>query len=134
MRVVLDTNVLVSSLLFRGPTAAVHTAWTAGRFVPLVSRPVLDEYTRVLAYPKFGLTQGEIAWLVRHELLRWAEPVDVTSRVDAVKSDPPDNRFLELAADGKADLLVSGDSHLLDLGTWRNIPVLTVREFVERIG
>jgi len=134
MRVVLDTNVLVSSLLFRGPSAAVHGAWTAGRFIPLVSRPVLDEYTRVLAYPKFGLTREEISWLVRHELLRWADPVDVTSRLDAVKSDPPDNRFLELAVDGGADLLVSGGSHLLDLGTWRKIPILTVRRFVERLG
>jgi putative PIN family toxin of toxin-antitoxin system len=134
MRVVLDTNVLVSSLLFRGPAVAVHAAWTAGRFIPLVSRPVLDEYARVLAYPKLSLTREEISWLVRHELLRWADPVDVTSHVDTVKSDPPDNRFLELAVDGKADLLVSGDSHLLDLGTWRKIPILTVRRFVERLG
>lgn len=128
MRVVLDTNVLVSSLLFRGPSAAVHAAWTAGRFIPLVSRPVLEEYTRVLAYPKFSLTRDEISWLVHHELLRWAEPVEV------LNSDPPDNRFLELAVDGNAELLVSGDSHLLDLGTWRTIPILTVRRFVERLG
>jgi putative PIN family toxin of toxin-antitoxin system len=134
MRFVLDANVLVSSLLFRGHAAAVHAAWTAGRFVPLVSRQVMDEYTRVLAYPKFGLLRDEISWLVRRELLRWAEPVDVTSHVGVVKSDPPDNRFLELAVDGKADLLVSGDSHLLDLGTWRKIPILTVRGFIEQLG
>jgi putative PIN family toxin of toxin-antitoxin system len=134
MRFVLDTNVLVSSLLFRGHAAAVHAAWTADRFVPMVSRQAMDEYTRVLAYPKFGLSRDEIAWLVRHELLRWAEPVHVTSRVDTIRADPPDNRFLELAADGKADLLVGGDSHLLDLGTWRKIPILTVRGFAERLG
>ncbi len=130
MRVVLDTNVFVSALLFRGPAAAVHSAWTAERFVPLISRSVLDEYTRVLAYPKFSLTEEEVSRLIRNELLRWAEPVNVTSRVAAVRNDPADNRFLELAIDGRADLVVSGDAHLLELGAWEGIPILPVRRFL----
>jgi putative PIN family toxin of toxin-antitoxin system len=133
MRVVLDTNVLVSALLFRGPAAAVHAAWASGRFVPLVSHPVLDEYIRVLAYPKFALTEEEIGWLIRHELLRWAEPVTVTTRVAAIGNDPADNRFLELAIDGQAELVVSGDAHLLDLGAWKGIPILTVRRFLDSL-
>jgi putative PIN family toxin of toxin-antitoxin system len=131
---VLDTNVFVSSLLFRGPASAVHAAWTAGRFVPLVSRPVLEEYARVLAYAKFHLTENEIGGLLRSELLRWAEPVTVTCRVDAVGEDPADDRFLELAVDGGADLLVSGDRHLLGLGSWGRTPILTVRNFLDRPG
>jgi hypothetical protein len=134
MRVVLDTNVLVSALLFRGPAAAVHAAWTAGRFVPLISHQTLDEYVRVLAYPKFSLAEEEIGWLIRHELLRWAEPVTVTTSVDAVRNDPADNRFLELAVDGNADLVASGDRHLLDLGSWRGIPILSTRDFLDRLG
>jgi len=134
MRVVLDTNVLVSALLFRGPAAAVHAAWVSGRYVPLVSTPVLDEYLRVLAYPKFSLTEEEIGWLIRHELLRWAEPVTVTTRVDAVRDDPADNRFLELAIDGRADVVASGDRHLLELESWRGIPILSARDFLDRLG
>ena len=133
MRVVLDTNVFVSAVLFRGPASAMHAAWTAGQFVPLVSRPVLDEYVRVLAYPKFGLTEEEIGWLIRRELLRWAEPVNVSTRVAAVQKDPADNRFLELAVDGRVDFLTSGDSHLLDLGSWQGIPILTVRGFLDTL-
>ena len=133
MRVVLDTNVLVSALLFRGPATEVHAAWVSRRFVPLVSNPVLDEYIRVLAYPKFSLTEEEIGWLVRHELLRWAEPVTVTTRVDAVRDDPADNRFLELAIDGRAELVVSGDSHLLALGSWEGTPILAVRSFLDSL-
>lgn len=133
MRVVLDTNVFISALLFRGPVAAVHAAWTAGRFAPLISRSVLDEYTRVLACPKFSLTEEEVGWLIRNELLRWAEPVTVTSRVAAVRNDPADNRFLELAIDGRADLVASGDAHLLGLQSWKGVPIVTVRRLLEAL-
>jgi uncharacterized protein len=134
MRVVLDTNVLVSSLLFKGPVSGIHDARTEARFTSLISKPVLEEYARVLAYPKFDLSETDIAGLLGSELLRHAEPVDVASRVNAVKADPPDNRFLELAVDGGADFIVSGDRHLLDLDSWRGIPILGAREFLDRLG
>jgi uncharacterized protein len=131
---VLDTNVVISSLLFRGPLSAIHAAWTSKRFVLLLSRQVLGEDARVLVFPKFRLSEADIAGLIRNELLQFAEPVEVVSRVDAVRADPDDNRFLELAVDGNADLVVSGDRHLLDLGTWRDIPILSSRGFLERLG
>ena len=133
MNIVLDTNVFVSSLLFRGPASEVHAAWTAGRFVPLVSKMALEEYTRVLACTKLRLSEAEIGGLLRNELLRYAEPVVVSSRIDAVKDDPADNRFLELAIDGRADLVVTGDRHLLDLGSWRGTPIVGVRGFLNRL-
>jgi putative PIN family toxin of toxin-antitoxin system len=134
VKVVLDTDAFASSLLFKGPVSAIHAAWTEARFIPLVSGPVLEEYARVLAYPKFDLSEPDIAGLLGSELLRHAEPVDVASRVNAVKADPPDNRFPELAGEGGADFIVSVDRHLLDLGSRRGIPILGAREFLDRQG
>jgi uncharacterized protein len=134
MRVVLDANVVISSLLFRGPLSAIHAAWTSERFVLLLSRQVLGEHARVLAYPKFRLSEAEIAGLLRSELLQYAEPVEVVSRVDTVRADPADNRFLELAVDGNADLVASGNRHLLDLVSWRGIPILSARGLLDRLG
>ncbi len=60
--------------------------------------------------------------------------VDVTSRIDTIKVDPSDNAFLECAVDGRADYIVSGDRHLLGLGTYRGIQIISPREFLAREG
>jgi uncharacterized protein len=61
---VLDTNVLISALLFRGETAGVHRAILEGRLGPLITEPILKEYLRVLAYPKLRLSESEIRYLL----------------------------------------------------------------------
>jgi predicted nucleic acid-binding protein len=75
-RVVLDTNVVASALLFPGPTTAqVRRAWISGSIVPLVCRDTTLELVRVLAYPRFGLTEEEISQLLA-EYLPWCEVLD----------------------------------------------------------
>ena len=64
----------------------------------------------------------------------YREMVHVTSHVDVIKEDPPDNQFLACAIDGKADLIVSGDHHLLDLKTYQGIPIVTARDFLNRLS
>ena len=117
MRVVLDTNVVVSALVFGGGAAGrMRTAWQAGAFMPLVSTPTAQELVRVLAYPKFRLSAGD-----REELLADYLPYTTTVRIpDPPPSvpecrDPFDVMFLELALVGKAKILVSGDRDLLAL-------------------
>ena len=117
MRVVLDTNVVVSALVFGGGTAGrLRTAWQAGAFMPLVSTPTAQELVRVLAYPKFRLSAAD-----REELLADYLPYTTTVRIpDPPPSvpqcrDPFDVMFLELALIGKAKVLVSGDRDLLAL-------------------
>ena len=75
MRIVLDTNAVISALLFRGVSSKLVSLWQNGLITPLLSREVLDEYLRVLSYPKFELSEKEIKELIQEEILPYAEVV-----------------------------------------------------------
>jgi predicted nucleic acid-binding protein len=77
IRAVLDTNVLLSALLFGGRLEGLHRAWRAGRLRLVLSRETTDELLRVMAYPKFRLTRDEITFLFDTELLPFAEVVEL---------------------------------------------------------
>jgi putative PIN family toxin of toxin-antitoxin system len=131
-RVVLDTNVVLSALLFgSGPAARVRAGWQAGLFMPLASTATAHELVRVLAYPKFKLSAAE-----QHELLAdvmpWMQVVRVPDPPPKVPAcpDPHDLPFLQLAVAGKAKALVSGDRDLLSLSGARGVcPILSVDAF-----
>ena len=131
-RMVLDTNVVLSALLFAsGAVARVRAGWQAGRFVPLASTATAHELVRVLAYPKFRLSAAE-----QHELLAdvmpWMHVVEIPDPPPAVPAcrDPHDAPFLQLAVAGKARALVSGDRDLLSLAGARGVcPILSVEAF-----
>jgi putative PIN family toxin of toxin-antitoxin system len=134
---VLDTNVVVSALLFGGgPAAQVRTAWMAGRFVPLASAATAQELVRVLGYPKFRLTTDEQQDLLA-DYLPWVQVVRIP---DPPPVAPPcrdrfDLPFLHLAIAGKADALVSGDKALLVLAGTRGLcPVLSVEAFCRELA
>jgi len=131
-RVVLDTNILISALIFRGPLNALVQHWQEGKIRLLVSKDVLLEYLRALSYPKFKLSKADVLSLVKENVLPFAETVKVKTSVSVVREDPEDDKFLALAVDGKADAIVSGDKHLLDLGNFRGIPILRANKFLER--
>jgi len=133
IRVVLDTNVLVSIALPGSRLQPLVDAWQQGRCRLLISSDIFDEYLRVLTYPKFQLTAEDIKQLLERDLRPYAELVRVTSRVDAVVIDPADNKFLACALDGRADVVVSGDRHLLTLKQFRSIPILTARQLLDRL-
>ena len=131
-RVVLDTNIVLSALLFgRGRLAWLREAWQAGHFVPLVGHDTAQELIRVLGYPKFRLSRVEQEALLA-DFLPFAEVVAVGTRPDDLPAvrDPYDVMFLALARHAKADVLVSGDA---DLQAIRDelvgIPILTAAEF-----
>lgn len=116
-RVVLDTNVVLSALVFAaGTTARLRQAWQAGLCVPLASTATAKELVRVLAYPKFKLGAAEQEELLG-DYLPFAEVVPVPEPPPRVPDcrDPHDLPFLHLAAAGKADALVTGDADLLAL-------------------
>jgi putative PIN family toxin of toxin-antitoxin system len=133
MRVVLDTNTLVSALLFRGTACRLVPLWQSGRMTLLVSRPILEEYLRVFAYPKFRLTEQEIRGLVEEEVLPFVETVRPTRQLLVPCRDPEDQKFLECAVTGRARYLVTGDQDLRVLGTYRRVSILNVGEFLEAI-
>ena len=130
MRVVLDTNVFISSLLFSGEVSRLPDLWERKAFTPLISKQVLEEYIRVLSYPKFNLKQEEIDYIIKEQFLLYSEPIQVTKHITLIKDDPEDNKFLSLAAAGKAEYIVSGDRHILALKDWKQGRILSVREFL----
>jgi putative PIN family toxin of toxin-antitoxin system len=118
LRVVLDTNVVLSALVFRGGAAGqARQAWQRGLVLPLASTATAQELVRVLAYPKFRLSQAE-----QHELLADYLPYAETVRIPQPPPTVPDCRdvldvpFMHLAVAGRAQALVTGDHDLLALG------------------
>ena len=132
-RVVIDTNVFISALLFRGPFSRLVSFWQKGTVSVLLSSEVLKEYAKVLAYPKFKLTKKEIKGIIEQELLPYVIPVKVKKHLNIIAQDPEDNKFLELAKEGSADYILSGDKHLLELKDFRGIKIVTPAEFFDLI-
>ena len=137
-RVVLDTNVIVSGLLSRkGAPAQVLDAWRERRFLLVASPAIVAEVSAALHYPhirhKYVLVEAdnqEILALLEHDALLVPGNSDVAG---SVPLDAKDEMFLACAVDGQVDMIVSGDHHLLELGAYRDIPIITVRQFLERL-
>lgn len=131
-KAVLDTNVVVSALLFRGELSRLHVLWRKKAFTIAASREIIEEYIGVLAYPKFKLTEKEIEALVQEELLPYIEPVTVNEATKGISVDPDDDKFLACAEAAKAHFIVSGDAHLLDLKTYKGCPIVTAEKFLKK--
>ena len=129
MRVVLDTNILISAFVFPGGTPETVYRLALEERVQLVTSPaLLAEFGRVLA-EKFRWSPSRAGEAVAH-VARVGLVVEPSERVRAVKADPTDDRILEAASEGKADTIISGDSHLHRLGSWQGIPVVTAATFL----
>jgi uncharacterized protein len=131
IRVVLDTNVLVSALLFGGMLNRLVDKWKSGTVVPVFSRATFAEFRRVLAYPRFALTESEIRALIEDEVLPYFDVVDTLDDVRGACRDPGDDIFLSCAVAAEVDAIVSGDKDLLEMGCFRGIPIISVRDFLK---
>lgn len=138
-RVVLDTHIVVSALLFAGgPAGQVRRAWQSGRLLPLASRDTVAEIVRVLAYPKFKLSADEQRELLA-DYLPHAAPVTISDPPPPVPPcrDVHDLPFLHLAAAGRAKALVTGDTDLLVLagiGGLGRCRILTLAELLAMLS
>lgn len=124
-RVVLDTNVVLSALLFaQGRLSWLRPAWQHGRLVPLLCRETATELLRVLGYPKFRLSPADRQALLA-EFLPYAESFVLPSPWPPLPPcrDEADKAFLSLALAARADALVSGDGHLLSLREAFPLPI-----------
>ena len=128
MRVVLDTNIFISAVL-GGRLAVIVDEWKAGKFKLIVTDAIAREYLEVMNRPKFKISQGEIV-AISDYLLQLGEFVTSEEEIHVILVDPTDNKFLEAALAGKVDLIVSGDNHMLELKSFREIPIITAREFI----
>jgi uncharacterized protein len=137
MRVVLDTNLWVSGLLWRGLPWQLLQLAEQGLVEPCMSAAMAAELAEVLAYPKLaprlqqlGVTAAELAQRAVSLASVWDVP-DFDGE-PIVKADPDDDIFLRCAASVSATYIVSGDSHLLDLESYAAIPIVTARTFFVR--
>lgn len=131
--VVIDTNVLVSCLLFGDRLERLRELWQAKTIIPLVSRETFDELCRVLSYPKFSLSPKEIRTIIDAEVLPYFEVVEIKSEIRDVCRDPQDDKFLAVAANGMASWLITGDKDLLVLQVFRQTKIITPGEFLKQI-
>ena len=128
--VVIDTNVLVSALLFGGTPGKLIPLWKSGKIQPHVSQEMVDELLRVLAYPKFELTENEIHYLFYVEILPFCKVVSVKSAPVIINEDPSDDMFLICAKAVQAKALITGDQHLLALKSFGTTSILTPKQFL----
>ena len=123
-RVVIDTNVLVSAIIGHGKPRRL-LGQVLGGHSAVASKEMLAELADVLAREKFSLTPGQIARFLAI-YMRSSEVVNLGRRIDAVEADPVDNVVLGTAVNGRATLVVTGDRHLLEIGEFEGIRIVTV--------
>ena len=133
IKAVLDTNVIVSALLFEGETSRLTDNWKQGRLTLILSPDIFAEMVRVLSYPKFQLEEEEIKNLLEEEILPYAEIINPKSRRKKYARDPQDDKFIHAALAGSADLIISGDRHLLELKD-PPLPIKSVREVLDLLS
>ncbi|MBM4135464.1 MAG: putative toxin-antitoxin system toxin component, PIN family [Nitrospira sp.] len=123
-KVVLDTNILVSALLFKGDLAGIVDLWKRGRIIPVLSKETFAEFKAVLEYPKFSLTRQEMQLIIEEEVLPYFEIVEIIDKTKSICRDPDDDKFIACAVSASADFVVTGDKDLLDLGKYKSVRII----------
>lgn len=129
----MDTNVLVSALLFKGEMSVIHTLWKKGLLKPLISRQIYEEIGRVLFYPKFKLSRKEIEAIFTEEILPFFDTVEPNKEIHGVCRDSDDDKFLSCAISGRAGFIISGDNDLLALRRYLSVAIITPADFIKRL-
>lgn len=136
LKAVIDINLFVSGVISgKGNPAKPMELWANRAFLAVISEQMVEELERVLRYPhiknKYNLKNEEIEQAVG-TIKKFAVLVPDVIKLNVVKDDPDDDKVLACALAVKADYIVSGDRHLLELGVFENIPIVTVKDFIER--
>jgi len=129
---VLDTNILVSALLFGGPPREILSLIVAGTVDCSLSSSIFDELEDVLQRPKFGVSSQQVRAIVE-VLSVLCRVVNPSEPISAIRTDPDDNRVLECALEARADVIVSGDAHLRELAVYEGIRILNPSEFLRAV-
>jgi len=134
MNAVLDTNVLISAVIATGIPHEVVVEGYDGEYRIVASQATIQEFRDTLQkYPeRFGLDDDEIQTEVE-TLQYYAEIVAPDEALNVVDADPDDDKFLEVAVTANADYVVSGDQHLLDIDSFRDIDIVAPREFYDAL-
>jgi uncharacterized protein len=131
VKVVLDTNVVVSGIFFSGPPAEILRSWSRGKIQLLITPEIFEEYQRVPAnlnekYPRIDIKR------ILELILIGSELVVAAPLPRPICIDPDDDKFFDCAAAGRVSIIVSGDKHLLKASGYHGINVVTPRQFIEK--
>ncbi len=133
MKVVLDTNTIVSGIGWDGPPRRVLMALRDGLHDLVISPDLLVELTRVLSYPKLRPIAAHPSLRAVLEWVHQPEHIVIPKeRLSIIRADPQDNLVLEAAVAGRAGTIVSGDHDLLAIRKFRDIPIVTTRQFISK--
>lgn len=133
LRIVLDSNVLISAVVFGGKPREILERVFRGGLTLIVSPAILDEVEAVLGGEKFRFS-GDAARVVVQEIESSAVVVNPTTAVSVVPDDPDDNQVIACALDGRADCLISGDQHLLKIGRYSSLPIVKPADFLATLA
>jgi putative PIN family toxin of toxin-antitoxin system len=134
LKIVLDTNVFVSALINpHGKPAQILNYVFENKIRLFTSPSIIEELQRVLSYPKLvkrhGLEKQELKEFIS-DLLSIMSLVEGKKAIQLIAEDPADNNYLSCAVDAKADFIVSGDTHLLNLGEYEGTQIITPTQFL----
>jgi putative PIN family toxin of toxin-antitoxin system len=132
MRVVIDSNVIISASLIQNSTSAKVVRTIENLHIMIVSEAIIEEFSRTILKSKFDKYFKPLD--TRIEIIsRYSNKAEwvVPEHNITICRDPKDNKYLELALSGKADCIISGDSDLLILNPFENIPIVTPKEFLD---
>ena len=137
LKAVIDINLFVSGLISKkGNPAKLLQLWHDHAFLLVISQAMVKEIERVLQYPrirnKYNLKDQDLEQAVG-TIKKFAVVLPDAIGLDVVKDDPDDNKVLACALAAQADYIVSGDGHLLKLGVFENIPIVTAKDFLDSI-
>ena len=129
MKIVPDCNTILSGFLFQGNEAKLFELAEEHKISVFISEEILEEVMGVISRPKFGLTVQERKEAIE-KLLKISSVIKPTKKINIVKEDPADNKFIECAAEAKAEYIVSGDKHLLNIKSYGNIKIIKTKELL----
>lgn len=128
-RVVLDSNVFISAIVFGGKPRDILSLAISGKVKLALSGDILDEIRAVLTGKKFRYP-ARVLYSIEKEIVAISEIVDPKEEIQAIPRDPADNKVLACAVEAKSNYIISGDVHLLELGRFRNIKILSPEDFL----
>jgi putative PIN family toxin of toxin-antitoxin system len=130
LRIVLDTNVLISAIIRNGKPRKLFQLGIDGKYQILSSKEILNEFEGVIHRPKFKMTKDEVIVIVS-TLVDSCEKIPLKSNFKVIESDPDDDIIINTAYDGKADYIVSGDPDLKSLKNFKGIKIISVDEMLK---
>lgn len=128
-KVVFDTNILISAILFGGPPRKCLELVIEGKIKLFTSTDIVSEFESVLSREKFGVAEENLRYILSSidSIVTYVSP-DKTFNI--IEKDPEDNKFIECATEAGADFIISGDNHLLELKKFQKIKIMEPANFL----